>query len=283
MGIVVVSVFGIGAEGYPYYASVFRPSEYDRDIVRLAVPALGSLAAEPLYVLVDTAVVGHLGRAQLGGLAVAGTLLTTAFLLFNFLAYGTTATVARAVGARDRRRATGHAVQALWVSATLGLVLLALGIGLASPAVSIMGARGARADVPSDQRAGRACGARGPRRDGVRPRVAGHAHRVRRRRHRQRVQPRARARADLRLRVGDRRVGVGNGDRAVRRRCGLRRDHRPRRAHGARLARAGSRGLTSPLRHRMAARPENGDVAGGVVGRDRGRGALRDRSARGAS
>ena len=142
-GIVVVSVFGIGAEGYPYYASVFRPSEYDRDIVRLAVPALGSLAAEPLYVLVDTAVVGHLGRAQLGGLAVAGTLLTTAFLLFNFLAYGTTATVARAVGARDRRRATGHAVQALWVAATLGLVLLAVGIGLASPAVSIMGARGA--------------------------------------------------------------------------------------------------------------------------------------------
>jgi putative MATE family efflux protein len=122
---------------------MFRPSSYDRDIVRLALPALGSLAAEPLYVLVDTAVVGHLGRAQLGGLAVAGTLLTTSFLLFNFLAYGTTATVARAVGAGDRRAATVHAVQALWVSLGLGLVLLALGIGLASPAVGLMGARGA--------------------------------------------------------------------------------------------------------------------------------------------
>ncbi|HLW18038.1 MAG TPA: MATE family efflux transporter [Actinomycetota bacterium] len=122
---------------------MFRASEYDRDILRLAIPALGSLAAEPLYVLVDTAVVGHLGRAQLGGLAVAGTLLTTSFLLFNFLAYGTTATVARAVGAGDRRAATSHAVQALWVSAALGVVLLALGIGLASPAVSLMGARGA--------------------------------------------------------------------------------------------------------------------------------------------
>jgi putative MATE family efflux protein len=122
---------------------MFRSSGYDRDIFRLALPALGSLAAEPLYVLVDTAVVGHLGRAQLGGLAVAGTLLTTSFLLFNFLAYGTTATVARAVGAGDRRAATVHAVQALWVSLGLGLVLLALGIGLASPAVGLMGARGA--------------------------------------------------------------------------------------------------------------------------------------------
>jgi putative MATE family efflux protein len=122
---------------------MFRASGYDRDILRLAVPALGSLAAEPLYVLVDTAVVGHLGRAQLGGLAVAGTLLTTSFLLFNFLAYGTTATVARAVGAGDRRAATSHAVQALWVSAALGVVLLGLGIGLAAPAVSLMGAHGA--------------------------------------------------------------------------------------------------------------------------------------------
>jgi len=75
---------------------VFRSSSpHDREIFRLALPALGSLAAEPLYVLVDTAIVGHLGRTPLGGLAVAGALLTTSFLLFNFLAYGTTASVAR--------------------------------------------------------------------------------------------------------------------------------------------------------------------------------------------
>ncbi len=70
----------------------------DREILRLAVPALGALAAEPLYILTDTAVVGHLGTPQLGGLAVAGTILTTAFALFNFLSYGTTAAVARAAG-----------------------------------------------------------------------------------------------------------------------------------------------------------------------------------------
>src|SRR5213080_1004151 len=71
----------------------------DREILRLALPALGALAAEPLYILTDTAVVGHLGTPELGGLAVAGTILTTAFSLFNFLSYGTTAAVARAAGA----------------------------------------------------------------------------------------------------------------------------------------------------------------------------------------
>ncbi|MEA2437796.1 MAG: hypothetical protein QOF65_2352, partial [Thermoleophilaceae bacterium] len=73
--------------------------KYDREIFRLAVPALGALAAEPLYVLVDTAIVGHLGVAPLAALAIAGTLLTGAFTLFNFLTYGTTAQVARYHGA----------------------------------------------------------------------------------------------------------------------------------------------------------------------------------------
>ena len=60
-------------------------SPYDREILRLALPALGALAAEPLYVLVDTAIVGHLGRPQLAALGLAGTVLGTAFTLFNFL------------------------------------------------------------------------------------------------------------------------------------------------------------------------------------------------------
>ena len=86
-------------------------SPYDREILRLAVPALGALAAEPLYVLVDTAIVGHLGTPQLAALAIAGTLLTGAFTLFNFLTYGTTAQVARYAGAGDddARRQLGGA------------------------------------------------------------------------------------------------------------------------------------------------------------------------------
>ena len=84
--------------------AVLRRSPYDREIFRLAVPALGALAAEPLYVLVDTAIVGHLGTTQLASLAIAATVLTTAFTVFNFLTYGTTAQVARLHGAGAERR-----------------------------------------------------------------------------------------------------------------------------------------------------------------------------------
>ena len=82
---------------------VFRPGPHDREIVRLAVPALGALAAEPLYLLADTAIVGHLGTNPLAGLAVAGTVLTAAFGVFNFLAYSTTA-VGRPPGRRGQPR-----------------------------------------------------------------------------------------------------------------------------------------------------------------------------------
>ncbi|MEA2423489.1 MAG: hypothetical protein QOF55_2588, partial [Thermoleophilaceae bacterium] len=122
-------------------------SPYDREILALAVPALGALAAEPLYVLVDTAIVGHLGVAPLAALAIAGTLLTGAFTIFNFLTYGTTAQVARFHGARDERTAGLLGVQALWLSASIGVVLLVLAVALARPATHLMGATGHTADL----------------------------------------------------------------------------------------------------------------------------------------
>ena len=91
-------------------------SPYDREIFRLAAPALGALAAEPLYVLVDTAIVGHLGTTQLAALAIAATVLSSAFTIFNFLTYGTTARVvapARRRAGGATRRALG--AQALWL------------------------------------------------------------------------------------------------------------------------------------------------------------------------
>ena len=112
----------------------------DREILRLAVPALGALAAEPLYVLVDTAVVGHLGTPQLGGLGVAASVLTTAFFLFNFLAYGTTAAVARLYGAGRMVAAAEQAVQASWLALVIGTVLAAVGVAFAPAAVGAMGA-----------------------------------------------------------------------------------------------------------------------------------------------
>jgi putative MATE family efflux protein len=122
-------------------------SRYDREILRLAVPALGALAAEPLYVLVDTAIVGHLGVSPLAALAVAGTLLTGAFTLFNFLTYGTTAQVARYRGAGDERIAAHLGVQSLWLGSAIGVVLLALAEALARPAAELMGLTGHTADL----------------------------------------------------------------------------------------------------------------------------------------
>jgi putative MATE family efflux protein len=101
---------------------------------------LGALAAEPLYILVDTAIVGHLGTPQLGGLAVAATVLTTAFFLFNFLAYGTTAAVSRLVGAGDERNAAHQAVQGLWIALAIGGALLVIGAVAAPAAVGLFGA-----------------------------------------------------------------------------------------------------------------------------------------------
>jgi putative MATE family efflux protein len=115
-------------------------SRHDREILRLAVPAFGALAAEPLYILVDTAIVGHLGTSPLAGLAVAGTVLTATFAIFNFLAYSTTGAVARQVGAGDRRAAAELGVDSLWLATALGLALTVLGVVFAPWIVDVMGA-----------------------------------------------------------------------------------------------------------------------------------------------
>jgi putative MATE family efflux protein len=117
-----------------------RSSRHDREIVRLAVPALGALAAEPLYLLADTAIVGHLGTNPLAGLAVAGTVLNAAFSVFNFLAYSTTASVARQLGAGNRRAAAEYGIDGCWLAVALGVALTALGLALAPAIVDVMGA-----------------------------------------------------------------------------------------------------------------------------------------------
>jgi putative MATE family efflux protein len=117
-------------------------SPWDREILRLAVPAFGALVAEPLYVLADTAVVGHLGTPELAGVAIASSILLSAHALCIFLAYGTTATVARLLGAGDERSAAHEAVQGLWLAGALGAALAVLGFVLAPGLVSLLGADG---------------------------------------------------------------------------------------------------------------------------------------------
>ncbi len=105
--------------------AISAPSGRAPSVLGLALPALVVLAAEPLYLLVDTAVVGNLGTVALGGLAVGGGLLAWSAALLNFLAYGTTARAARRAGAGDRAGAVAEGVQATWLAAGLGLVVLA--------------------------------------------------------------------------------------------------------------------------------------------------------------
>jgi len=101
-------------------------SRFDRQILALALPALGALAAEPTYLLVDTAIVGHLGTVQLAALALAAAILGVVTGLCNFLAYGTTSRVARQHGAGHEREAGETAAQALWLALAIGLVLAAV-------------------------------------------------------------------------------------------------------------------------------------------------------------
>jgi MATE family, multidrug efflux pump len=120
-------------------------SEWDREILRLAVPAFGALVAEPVYVLSDTAIVGHLGTPQLAGLAVAAAILVTGYSIFIFLAYGTTAAVARLFGAGDEREATHQAVQGAWLAAAVSAPVTLVGLVFAGPLVRGFGASGAAA------------------------------------------------------------------------------------------------------------------------------------------
>ena len=101
-------------------------SPYDRDILRLAVPAFGALVAQPLYVLTDTAIVGHLGTSELAGLALASAVLLTLSSILIFLAYGTTGTVGRHLGAGDGPGAARHGVQAVWLALGIGGVFAVL-------------------------------------------------------------------------------------------------------------------------------------------------------------
>ncbi|AZM61259.1 MULTISPECIES: MATE family efflux transporter [unclassified Streptomyces] len=114
--------------------------KHDREIVLLAVPAFGALVAEPLFVMADSAIVGHLGTAQLAGLGVASALLMTAVSVFVFLAYATTAAVARRVGAGDLPSAIRQGMDGIWLALLLGATVMAVVLPTAPGLVNLFGA-----------------------------------------------------------------------------------------------------------------------------------------------
>lgn len=119
-----------------------RPAAGARRIAGLALPALGVLAAEPLYLLFDTAVVGRLGALSLAGLAIGGLVLGVVASQLTFLSYGTTARSARHFGAGDRTAAMTEGVQATWLALGLGALIVVAVQAAAVPVVSAISARG---------------------------------------------------------------------------------------------------------------------------------------------
>jgi putative MATE family efflux protein len=112
----------------------------NREILRLAVPALGALIAEPLFLIVDAALVGHLGVVPLAGLGIAAAVLHTIVGLMVFLAYSTTPAVARRFGAGDHTSAVRAGIDGLWLALGLGAVLAVAGSALTPTLVGLFGA-----------------------------------------------------------------------------------------------------------------------------------------------
>lgn len=119
---------------------------HDREIWRLAVPAFFALVAEPLFLLSDSAIVGHLGTTQLAGLGVGGVVLQTIVGLCVFLAYGTTASVARRIGAGDRTAALTQGIDGIWLAVIIGVLVTIPAIVLAEPLTRALGAGDAVVD-----------------------------------------------------------------------------------------------------------------------------------------
>ena len=111
------------------------------------MPALGVLAAEPIYLLFDIAVVGRLGAVSLAGLAIGGLVLSLLSSQLTFLSYGTTARAARFFGAGDRRAAVGEGVQATWLAIGLGLLVVLVVEATAVPLLRVIAGRGEIADM----------------------------------------------------------------------------------------------------------------------------------------
>ena len=110
-----------------------------RELVGIALPAFGALVAEPLFLLADSAIIGHLGTSELAALGAASAVLLNAVLLCVFLSYGTAAIVARRAGSGDVRAALTEGLQGIWLAAGIGVVLGGVGMPSASLLVALFG------------------------------------------------------------------------------------------------------------------------------------------------
>ena len=111
-------------------------------IASLAIPTFGQLIAEPLFVMIDTGIVGHVSDSALAGLSIGSTVVLTTVGLCVFLAYGTTSQVARLMGAGRRREGMETGIDGMWLAFIIGVVVCAILMIFSRPLCSVMGASG---------------------------------------------------------------------------------------------------------------------------------------------
>lgn len=123
-----------------------REQPIAKQLALLAIPTFGQLIAEPAFILIDTAIVGHVGDAALAGLSLGSTVILTAVGLCIFLAYATTSQVAHFFGAGRRREGLQAGMDSLWLSLGIGVVLSAVLFIFAEPICYALGGRGETLD-----------------------------------------------------------------------------------------------------------------------------------------
>ncbi|BDR53806.1 hypothetical protein KIM372_17130 [Bombiscardovia nodaiensis] len=125
-----------------------RRSVY-RQITALAIPTFGQLIAEPAFVMIDTAIVGHISDAAMAGLSIGSTVVLTTVGLCVFLAYGTTSKVAQLMGAGKRKEGMEVGIDGMWLAFGIGIVVCALLVAFSTPLCHLMGARGPSSSPPA--------------------------------------------------------------------------------------------------------------------------------------
>jgi putative MATE family efflux protein len=111
-----------------------------RDVLRLALPAMGEQLLSMTVGIVDTYLVGHLGAASLAAVGVANQWIFMAITLFGAIATGATALIARFTGAKETDQANEVLRQSILLGALIGVIATILGLSLAGPAVALLGA-----------------------------------------------------------------------------------------------------------------------------------------------
>jgi putative MATE family efflux protein len=143
-------VVAVGHEALNQAQTATDRATIRRDVLRLALPAMGEQLLSMMVGIVDTFLVGHLGAAPLAAVGLANQWVFMAITLFGAIATGSTALIARFIGAREPEQANQVLRQSMLLGAFIGLVATALGVALARPAVALLGAQPDVIDLSSD-------------------------------------------------------------------------------------------------------------------------------------